>query len=62
MTQDDIFRIAREANLWITSDERCEAVVRFAALVAAETFTTCGAEKNTQHLKQGNRNDSSQRD
>ena len=35
MTRDDIIRMAREANLWITSDERRAAVVRFAALVAA---------------------------
>ena len=41
MTQDDIFRIAREANLWITSDERCEAVVRFATLVAAAEREAC---------------------
>ena len=35
MTRDDIIRMAQEANLWITSDERRAAVVRFAALVAA---------------------------
>jgi hypothetical protein len=36
MTRDDIIRMAREANLWMTSDERIAAVERFAALVAAE--------------------------
>ena len=36
MTRDDIKRMAREANLWMTSDERIAAVERFAALVAAE--------------------------
>ena len=35
MNRDDIIRMAQEANLWITSDERREAVVRFANLVAA---------------------------
>jgi len=35
MTRDDIIRMAREANLWMTSDERIAAVERFAALVAA---------------------------
>ena len=41
MTRDDIIRMAREANLWITSDERREAVVRFAALVAAAEREAC---------------------
>jgi hypothetical protein len=36
MTRDDIIRLAREAGLWMTSDERIAAVERFAALVAAE--------------------------
>lgn len=35
MNRDDIIRMAQEANLWITSDERRAAVVRFANLVAA---------------------------
>ena len=35
MTEDDIIRMAREADLWLTSPERIEAVKRFAALVAA---------------------------
>ena len=33
---DDIIRMAREADLWLTSDERIAAVERFAALVAAD--------------------------
>jgi hypothetical protein len=35
MTRDDIIRMAQEAGLWMTSDERIAAVERFAALVAA---------------------------
>ena len=30
----DIIRMAREADLWLTSDERIAAVERFAAIVA----------------------------
>jgi hypothetical protein len=44
MTRDDIIRMAREANLWITSDERREAVVRFAALVATAEREACAKE------------------
>ena len=44
MNRDDIIRMAREANLWITSDERREAVVRFAALVAAAEREACAKE------------------
>jgi hypothetical protein len=41
MTRDDIKRMAREANLWMTSDERIAAVERFAALVAAAVREAC---------------------
>jgi hypothetical protein len=41
MTRDDIKRMAREANLWMTSDERIAAVERFAALVAAAEREAC---------------------
>jgi len=41
MTCDDIKRMAREANLWMTSDERIAAVERFAALVAAAEREAC---------------------
>ena len=41
MTKDDIIRMAREANLWMTSDERIAAVERFAALVAAAEREAC---------------------
>lgn len=35
MTKDDILRMAKEADLWLTSDERIAAVTRFAKLIAA---------------------------
>lgn len=41
MTRDDIIRMAKEADLWLTSDERIAAVVRFAALVAAAERSAC---------------------
>ena len=41
MNRDDIIRMAQEANLWITSDERRAAVVRFANLVAAAEREAC---------------------
>ena len=41
MNRDDIIRMAREANLWMTSDERIAAVERFAALVAAAEREAC---------------------
>ena len=36
MTEDDIIRMAKEADLWMTSDERIAAVKRFAELVVAQ--------------------------
>jgi hypothetical protein len=41
MNRDDIIRMAKEADLWLTSDERIAAVVRFAALVAAAEREAC---------------------
>ena len=41
MNRDDIIRMAREADLWMTSDERIAAVERFAALVAAHEREQC---------------------
>ena len=41
MNRDDIIHMAREANLWMTSDERIAAVERFAALVAATEREAC---------------------
>jgi hypothetical protein len=44
MTRDDIIRMAQEAGLWMTSDERIAAVERFAALVAAHEREACEKE------------------
>ena len=41
MNQSDIIRMAREADLWLTSDERIAAVERFATLVAAAEREVC---------------------
>ena len=36
MTKDDIIRMAKEADLCMTSDERIAAIERFAELVVAQ--------------------------
>ncbi len=41
MTRDEIVLMARKAGLWLTSDERLAAVVRFANLVAAAEREAC---------------------
>jgi len=41
MTQSDIMGLAAEANLWVTSDERLDAVKKFATLVAAAEREAC---------------------
>ncbi len=38
---NDILRWAKEADLWMTSDERIAAVERFAALVRADEREAC---------------------
>ena len=43
MTREEIIRMAKEADLWLTSDERIAAVVRFANLVAAAERSACAA-------------------
>ncbi len=43
MTRDEIVLMARKADLWLTSDERWAAVVRFANLVAAAERSACAA-------------------
>ena len=44
MTRDEIVLMAKEADLWLTSDERIAAVVRFAELVAAAEREACAME------------------
>ena len=41
MTKDEIVLMAKEADLWLTSDERIAAVVRFANLVADAERSAC---------------------
>ena len=41
MNREDIIKMAKEADLWTTSDERWAAVVRFANLVAAAEREAC---------------------
>ena len=41
MTKDEIVLMAKEADLWLTSDERIAAVVRFAELVIAAEREAC---------------------
>lgn len=53
MTRDDIIRMAQEADLWLTSEERIAAVMRFAELVAAAERRECalaceGVEQATE--------------
>ena len=52
MTSEDIIRMAREAGLWLTSDERIAAVERFAALVAEAEREAC-AQMVDHILKEG---------
>jgi hypothetical protein len=39
--KNDIIKMAQEADLWLTSDERIAAVERFAALVRADEREAC---------------------
>ena len=41
MNHEDLTKMAKEADLWLTSDERIAAVVRFANLVAAAERSAC---------------------
>ena len=41
MNREEIIRMAQEADLWLTSPERIEAVKRFAVLVAAAEREAC---------------------
>ena len=53
MTREEIIRMAQEADLWLTSEERIAAVMRFAELVAAAERRECalaceGVEQATE--------------
>lgn len=53
MTREEVIRLAQEADLWLTSEERIAAVMRFAALVAAAERRECviaceGVEQATE--------------
>jgi len=57
VTKDDVLRMAREADLWMTSDERIAAVQRFAKLVSAvergailDTVTELIGSERDRHL------------
>ena len=41
MTEDDIVRLAEEAELWLHTDRKYEAVEKFANLVAAAEREAC---------------------
>jgi len=41
MTEEDIVRLAEEAELWLHTDRKYEAVEKFAKLVAAEEREAC---------------------
>jgi hypothetical protein len=49
---NDILRWAKEADLWMTSDERIAAVERFAALVAAAAKEEMLMAGNDQWLEE----------
>jgi hypothetical protein len=44
MTEKDIIRMAEEAELWLHSDRKYEAVKKFAELVAAAEREKCADE------------------
>lgn len=53
ITKDEVIRIAKEADLWLTSDERIEAAIRFANLVAAIVSARKLYEINKEAEKNG---------
>ena len=44
MTEEDIIRLAEEAELWVHSDRKYEVVEKFANLVAAAEREKCADE------------------
>ncbi len=54
---NDILRWAKEADLWMTSDERIAAVERFAALVRADEREACAKVCDARYVGDNNRED-----
>ncbi len=54
MTRDEILKLARDADLWMTSDERIAAVERFAALVATKEREVCVSIVEAYEIPVGN--------
>jgi PIN domain nuclease of toxin-antitoxin system len=54
MNRDEIIRMAREADLWLTSPERIAAVERFAAIVAAKEREACVSIVEVYEIPVGN--------
>jgi hypothetical protein len=54
---NDILRWAKEADLWMTSDERIAAVERFAALVRADEREACAKVCDARYMGDNNRED-----
>ena len=54
---NDILRWAKEADLWMTSDERIAAVERFAALVHADEREACAKVCDARYMGDNNRED-----
>ncbi len=52
---NDILRWAKEADLWMTSDERIAAVERFAALVRADEREACAKVCDARYMGDNNR-------
>jgi hypothetical protein len=58
---NDILRWAKEADLWMTSDERIAAVERFAALVRADEREACAKVCDARYMGDNNREDAEAR-
>jgi hypothetical protein len=54
---NDILRWAKEADLWMTSDERIAAVERFATLVRADEREACAKVCDARYMGDNNRED-----
>lgn len=57
MTEKDIVRLAEEAELWLHTDRKYEAVEKFAKLVAAEEREACAKLCEEAHWSLDDRNE-----